>query len=50
MSAGTTSEFGHPLRKFKLVFLGEQSGNKKEKKKNKRRGKKKEEKKEKNEI
>ena len=24
MSGG--GEFGHPLRKFKLVFLGEQSG------------------------
>ena len=23
---GAASEFGHPLRKFKLVFLGEQSG------------------------
>lgn len=22
-----TQEFGNPLRKFKLVFLGEQSGN-----------------------
>ncbi|PWN43372.1 ras-related protein rab-6A [Ceraceosorus guamensis] len=25
MSTPTTAEFGHPLRKFKLVFLGEQS-------------------------
>jgi hypothetical protein len=25
-AAGAAADFGHPLRKFKLVFLGEQSG------------------------
>jgi len=28
MAAAPAADFGHPLRKFKLVFLGEQSGTK----------------------